>query len=244
MAEQTNQISPLELRAFREGLGLSRREFAPRLFISEPTLERWERGQGGPRLIHLRMLQRMREHLGAGRPVEEFRYDVAEETPQVSQEPKRIIARELDAAGATLEREGTSEDGSGWWLAFRLPWVSTGPVRLSLACEGSYRLERPSIDFLLSAEWSPGSLCADRERVHDTCRRHKIFYDMHGDAEGQTGLQLSQRIFNTSCSRENLQHVLRNCASCWDRISEGLHGAEATDAPFCDETKRHSGAAV
>ena len=74
-------MSPEELRAFRENIGLSRREFAPKLFISEPTLERWERGQGDIGKVQLRILRKMREHLGAGHALSYFEYDADAELP-------------------------------------------------------------------------------------------------------------------------------------------------------------------
>jgi len=93
-----------ELRAFRESRGRSRRKFAPKLFISEPTLERWERGQGGPREVYLLILKRMREHLGAGHSIACFQYDAGVEAYEadVQHDEEEMIVETLRGPGALV----------------------------------------------------------------------------------------------------------------------------------------------
>ena len=159
---------PQGLRAFRESLGLTRREFAPKLFISEPTLERWERGQGGPREIHLRILQKMRDAATAGESVTYFQYDAAQDALDAEFGNRQVICRALKSVGATLSSEEESSDGASWHLQFGLAWAVGEPADISLSCDGSNRAERPSIDFTLHVSCEPFDVDdhASRPRLH------------------------------------------------------------------------------
>jgi len=215
-------VSPEELRAFRQSLGLSRREFAPKLFISEPTLERWERGQGGPREIHLQVLRRMREHVSTGQSVTYFHYDSSEEPAEAPPDDRQTITEALKAAGALPYGEDESEDGATWTLRFSPDWPAGSAMRIALTVEGSLRPQRPSIDFALVVE--SGSFHADKaaEELTEACVAHRMAWEPLGGRERPRGLVLYQRIFSTACNPETIQHVLRNMRSCWKRVIQYL----------------------
>ena len=44
--------SPGEIRAFRNRMGLNKREFSERLNVSRMTVYRWERGESRPQPVH------------------------------------------------------------------------------------------------------------------------------------------------------------------------------------------------
>jgi transcriptional regulator with XRE-family HTH domain len=214
-------MSPQELRAFRESLGLSRREFAPKLFISEPTLERWERGQGGPREVHLHILGRMREHLTAGNAIAYFRYDASELAHEPEREEKQVVVEALKAAGALLCEEKDSKDRSAWTLRFGLPWASGKRPGPSLLCEGSYRLERPFIDFTLKVACDSADM-DDVAGIEDICFAHAAGWKRLGGDGRRCELVLRLRLFNTACNAETIQHILGDLRSCWERVRECL----------------------
>lgn len=222
-------MSPKELRAFRESLGLSRREFAPKLFISDPTLERWERGQGGPREVHLQILRRMREHLSAGHSIAYFRYDAGEEAraAELLHETKEMIVETLRGIGALVVAEKESEDGQDWSVIFGMGWAVGQPIDLTLHCEGSERAERPAIDFVLKI----GVRCEDTENlsVHlqRLCQRHNIFGHVKADRDVQVVISLGYRLFKTGCNPETITHVVGNFRSCWQRMKDALKPAPA-----------------
>jgi len=233
-----------ELRAFREGLGLSRREFAPKLFISEPTLERWERGQGGPREIHLQILRRMREHLGAGQSIAYFQYDAAEDAVNPSQDRKRIVTEALRSAGALLRKEEDSEDGSAWVLCFGLAWAPRESTELSLTCEGSYRPERPSIDFSLNVICDPKKLGDIAEELTDVCFTHRMACRQLAGGGNGAVLALGQRVFNTGFNSDTVRHVLRNYRSCWERVRECLRAGTPAQRPSRRRRTKRAGVPV
>ena len=213
-------MSPEELRAFRESLGLSRREFAPKLFISEPTLERWERGQGCPREIHLHILRRMREHLSAGQSITYFQYDSSEEPAEAPPDDRRTVAEALKAAGALLCGKDESEDGATWTLRFSPDWATGSALRVSLTVEGSLRPQRPAIDFALNVKSGSLNVEGVAKELTEVCLGHGMAWGPLGGWERPRGLVLRQRIFNTACSPETVQHVFGNMRSCWDRLRE------------------------
>jgi len=219
-------VSPEELRAFRESFGLSRREFAPKLFISEPTLERWERGQGGPRDIHLQVLRRMREHVRTGQSVAYFQYDSAEEPTKAPPDDRRTITEALKAAGALLCGEDASKDGATWALRFSPDWPTAPAKRILLNVEGALRPQRPSIDFALIAE---GCHLAEEDvstGLRKACLTHRIAWEPLGGRKRPRGVIFYQRIFNTACNAETVLHVLRNLHSCWERAKRHLGKSE------------------
>ena len=234
-------MSPQELRAFRESLGLSRREFAPRLFISEPTLERWERGQGGPREIHLRILRRMRKRLRAGNATAYFQYDAAGDVVNPSQECRQIVIEALKAAGAVLCEEKDSADGSTWLLRFSLDWAPGESIGASLTCEGSYKFERPSIDFALEVVCDSASVQSAAEELTEACLTHGIAWGPLRDVKRRSGLVLRQRTFNSACDAETIQHVLGNLRSCWDRMNERLRAGGPPQRSSRKNRKKMSG---
>jgi transcriptional regulator with XRE-family HTH domain len=218
---EVQSVSPQELRAFREGLGLSRREFAPKLFISEPTLERWERGQGGPREIHLQILRRMREHLGTGQSFAYFQYDSAQDTVDPSHDRKRVVIEALRSAGALLRREEDSDDGSAWVLHFGLDWASRESADVPLTCEGSYRPERPFVDLTLHVVLDPGRpVDITTKELADLFFTHRIVCRRLDRAKRGAVLELGQRIFDTGFNSDTVRHVLRSYQSCWNRLVE------------------------
>lgn len=222
-----------ELRAFRESLGLSRRVFAPKLYISEPTLERWEHGKGGPRKIHLHILRRMREELSAGRSLACFRYDSSLEPGEAPPDNRRTITGALGAVGALPCGEDVSEDGATWTLRFSPHWSSEG-ARITLVCKGSFRHQRPPIDFVLEIE--DGSLDVEgaAKELSKVCLAHGVAWGPLGGWKRPRGLVLCQRIFSTACSPETVQHVLGNMRSCWERLRKSvLPAGERGDAREC-----------
>jgi transcriptional regulator with XRE-family HTH domain len=219
-------MSPKELRAFREGLGLSRREFAPKLFISEPTLERWERGQGGPREVHLRILRRMREHLGAGHSLSYFNYDAGAEVPaELLHEERQLIIDTLKSQAVVLLAEQGPDDGGDWSLRFGLGWAAGEPIELSLVCEGSDAPTRPTIDFTLRATAKSANASEAAATLQEACFNHGISCKLT-DRGRRATVELRQRLFNTGCNPETVKHVLGNYQSCWNRLRKALLRAE------------------
>jgi transcriptional regulator with XRE-family HTH domain len=216
-------VSPEELRAFRESLELSRREFAPKLFISEPTLERWERGQGGPREIHLQILRRMREHLSSGHSISYFQYDSSGEPTEPPPDDRRTITEALKATGALLCGKGKSKDGSTWTLSFRPDWPAASAVRISLTVEGSFRPQRPSIDFTLNIESDSLNVGDVTMELTEACLAHGMAWGPLGRWKRPAGLVLCQRIFSPACSPVIVQHLLGNMRSCWESVKKSLH---------------------
>ena len=222
-------MSPKELRAFRERLGLSRRDFAPKLFISEPTLERWERGQGGPREVHLQVLRRMREHLGAGYSLSYFHYDAGAEplATELQNENKEMIAETLRGLGALALHEEVSDDGNEWLISFGLGWAVGEKIELSLHCEGSERPDRPAIDFtleIIAPCRDTKMLSAHLQRV---CRNHSVFGSLSGRSDARCVVTLRNRLFNTGCNPETIRHILGSFGSCYQRLRSAL----APDSP-------------
>ena len=217
-------VLPQELRAFRESLGLTRQEFAPKLFISTPTLERWERGQGGPREFHLRILRRMQEFLSAGQSIAYFQYDAAEDTLNQTREAKATVVESLKSLGLSLYEEKTSEDNESWWLHFGLSWASADSVQISLLCEGSCRAERPSIDFTMRVILDSGSLQGITENILQICFDHAIVPNV-SRRRSKVELSLRQRMFDSACNPQTIQHILGNYRSCWNRLEKEIVGS-------------------
>jgi transcriptional regulator with XRE-family HTH domain len=217
-------MSPKELRALREGLGLSRREFAPKLFISEPTLERWERGQGGPREIHHHILRRMQEHLGSGQPLEYFQYDAAagHAAAELDHEEKQIIIEAMGSMAVGLLEERQSKDGNDWMLKFVPGWAAGEPVDLALFCEGSERPSRPMIDFSLEMKADWGDPSRATERVATICCDHRIGWESTAKGKAQSIVTLYYRLFSAGCNQDAVRHILGNFQSCWRRLKSEL----------------------
>ena len=217
-------MSPKELRAFREGLGLSRREFAPKLFISEPTLERWERGQGSPRGIHVHILRCMQEHLSTGRSLAYFQYDAAARLAAAEQfqEERQIIIDTLGGMAIGLLEEKSSKDGDDWLLRFGLPWAAGEPIDLVLSCEGSQRPSRPILDFSLeiTADWGDARHAA--ELVAGVCRDHRVGWGVTAGSRGRCTATIFYRLFSVCCNPEAVKHLLGNYQSCWNRLKKAL----------------------
>jgi transcriptional regulator with XRE-family HTH domain len=224
-------MSPKELRAFRESLGLSRREFAPKLFISEPTLERWERGQGSPRDVHLQILRRMREHLGAGHSIAYFQYDASSVAGAavIQQKEKQTIVETLRGMGAFLLTEEEVSDGKDWCLSFSPGWDVGEPTQLTLLCEGSERPERPVIDFTVEITAKGEYAQMPSDKLQEICFHHGISWRMTSQRKGRLRIALRQRIFTTACNPETLRHVLGNFYSCWQRMKVVLRLPIADD---------------
>ena len=224
---------PKELRAFREALGMTRREFAPKLFISEPTLERWERGHGGPREIHLQVLRRMREYLRAGHSATYFQYDAGADKSVVDllNDEKQQILEALKTMAIVLLDEKNSRDGNEWLLRFGLGWAIDEPIDLVLLCEGSDRPERPIIDFALeiTADRNRAAGCLDAFR--EPCLSHGIALGLVRRGKDRSTLTLRYRMFTTGCNADTIKHVLGNYQSCWNKIKDVIV------APPLDESR-------
>ena len=237
-------MSPKELRAFRESIGMSRREFAPKVFISEPTLVRWERGQGGPREVHLLILRRMREHLGAGHSLAYFQYDADADVPaELLHDDRQLIIDTLKSRAVVLLEEHGPDDGGDWLLRFSLGWAAGEPIDLVLLCEGSERPSRPIIDFSLeiTADWGDGR--HGTEVVARVCRAHRVAWGMTVGSKGRCTATIFYRLFSVCCNPEAVKHVLGNYQSCWSRLKkewfrrpsgparENVHVKEAVSCP-------------
>jgi transcriptional regulator with XRE-family HTH domain len=226
-------MSPKELRAFRESLGLSRRAFAPKLMISDPTLERWERGQGGPREAHLQILKRMREHLGAGHPIAYFQYDAGEEAraAEVENEDKQMIVETLRGLGALVLVEEQSQDRRDWSVSFGLGWSVGERIDVALHCEGSDRPERPAIDFILEITASHADVRVLSTPLQRVCRNHSIFGSVARRDGGGAVIVMRDRLFTTGCNPETVKHVVGNYRSCWQRLKAILDGSKSSHTP-------------
>jgi len=213
-------MSPKELRAFRESTGASRREFARQLFISLPTLERWERGQGAPREIHLRILREMRERRGSPKGETYFQYDPSSTAPaaELLGAEKRLVIDTLSSMAAVLLEEHSSEDGMEWDLRFGLGWAEGEPLKATLSCEGSQRAERPSIDFILELTGAIPDPGADGDPLRGICFKHRLSWQCARTRGGRTCLFLGQRVFKTGFNVETIRHVFLNYHSCWRRM--------------------------
>lgn len=217
-------MSPQELRAFRESLGLSRREFAPKLFISDPTLERWERGQGGPRQVHLQILRRMREHLSAGHSLTYFHYDAGVETKAkaVRRETQEMIVETLRGLGALVVAEREADDGPAWSVTFGLGWAVGSPIDVTLRCDGSESPERPYLDFTFEVV-APGARTADLSaQVSRIGRDHAVWTDVASRKDGQIAVAMRCRLFETGCNPETVAHLAGSFRSCWGRLESTL----------------------
>lgn len=217
-------MSPKELRAFRESLGLSRREFAPKLFISDPTLERWERGQGRPREVHLQILRRMREHLSAGHSIAYFRYDAGDEAraAAVRHETKEMIAETLRGLGALVVAEAESDDNQDWSVSFGLGWAVGSPLDVSLRCEGSERRERPAIDFAFEVTTTWDDISGLSDEVNRIGRNHAVWAGAWSRDDGRAVISMFHRLYKTGCNPDTVLHVVGNFRSCWQRLKGAL----------------------
>lgn len=217
-------MTPRELRAFRESTGASRKEFARQLFISEPTLERWERGQGGPREIHLHILRGMRERLGSANREPYFQYDpkAADPVAELPGGEKRLVTETLRGMAAVLLEERHSEGGTDWDLRFGLGWAAGDSLEVSLTCEGSQRPERPAVDFVLEVFGPIPNPTENGSPVRDICFNHGLSWHRANTRDGRTAFLLRQRLFKTGCNAETIRHVVRNYHSCWQRLRAAL----------------------
>ena len=215
-------MSPKELRLFREKLGLSRREFGAKLFVSEPTIERWERGQGGPSRVHLQILKRMREHLGAGHSIAYFQYDAGEEAQKLllPHAEKQMIVEILQYLGALLMAEKHSKDEKDWLLSFALGWAAGENLQMLMHVEGSERLERPMIDFTFETVVPCGDSEALASHLNHVCRNHSLYGAATPEENGRVLITLRHRLFTTGCNPETIKHVIGSLQSCWQRLKE------------------------
>jgi transcriptional regulator with XRE-family HTH domain len=225
-------MNPTELRSFRESIGASRKEFARLLFISEPTLERWERGKGGPREIHLNILRGMRERLGSANREPYFQYDpkAADSSAELLGDERRLVLETLRGMAAVLLAERRSEDGTEWDLRFGLGWAAGDSLEVSLACEGSLRPERPAVDFVLEVSGAIQNPTEDGKPVGDICFNHGLSCHCATAQDGRTSLLLRQRLFRSGCNAETIRHIVRNYHSCWLRLRAELHRQEEVAA--------------
>ena len=217
-------MSPRELRAFRESLGLTRHEFAPKLFISDPTLERWERGQGGPREVHLQILRRMREHLSAGHSIAYFHYDAGVEAraKEVRHETREMIVETLRGIGALVVAEGESDDNQEWSVTFGLGWAVGSPIDVTLRCDGSERHERPCIDFALEVIARCDDVPDLSAQVNHIGFNHCVWADAQSRNAGRAIITMRDRLFRTGCNPETVAHLAGNFRSCWERLKGAL----------------------
>jgi len=215
-------MSPHELRAFRESLGLSRRELAGELFISEPTLVRWEKGQGGPRDFHLRILREIKERAHAARSLAEFDYEASPEGELPRQTMKQMIVETLSSIGAGLLEDVRSEDGLSWSLSFSTGWGDQTPASAILTCEGSHRPERPSIDFALTVPLDADLMRSAGSELQRLCIVHRLCFEELAGSEALAGLKVHQRTYDTACNRETILHVVGNFRAYWKRIENHL----------------------
>jgi transcriptional regulator with XRE-family HTH domain len=222
---------PEELRAFRESLGLSRREFAPRLFISEPTLERWERGQGGPREPHVHILRRMRDQLARKSQYSFFRYDASEEPAAPSEDLRQGIVEGVRAAGGVLRGRRTSKKGLKWSLRFSLADPSEGSSEVRVTCEGSFDPRRPSIDFTLFVPCDEAPTKEVLRRITSVCFAHGAACGWPRRAGRRCVLPLGNRLFNTGCSPEAVRCVLDNLRACWRAVKRQLRTGRSSGCP-------------
>lgn len=58
-------MSPSRVRKIRKTLGLSQEDFARTLWVSYVSLNRWEKGHGVPKGMHLRLLLLLERSLGS-----------------------------------------------------------------------------------------------------------------------------------------------------------------------------------
>jgi transcriptional regulator with XRE-family HTH domain len=223
-------MSPKELRAFRESLGLTRHEFAPKLFISDPTLERWERGQGGPREVHLQILRRMREHLSAGHSIAYFHYDagIEQRAKEVRHETKEMIVETLRGLGALVIAEGESDDNQDWSVTFGLGWAVGSPIDVTLRCDGSERSERPCIDFAFEVTARCDDVPGLSAQVNRIGFNHCLWAGAESRDDGRAVITMRGRLFKPVCNAEAVTHLAGNFRSCWERLkaSFSLPGAD------------------
>jgi|GEM_PF-4640288 len=213
---------PKELRAFREGIGMSRREFAARIFTSEATLERWERGQGQPRAIHLLILNQMREQLGGGHMLLRFQYDRSADVPvEKAPDHRRTIIDTLGQHGAVFLEECKRDARGDWVLRFMPDWAKDEPIDLVLACEGSEHILRPSIDFILRGEAKAVIAPSTVNRARRICHNHGIAWQPTVKGKS-TMLEFASRTFNTGCNPEVIRLTYAGLRSCWRRVRRVL----------------------
>jgi len=217
-------MSPRELRAFRESLGLTRRQFAPKLFISDPTLERWERGQGGPREVHLQILRRMREHLSAGHSIAYFHYDagIEERAKEVRHETMEMIVETLRGLGALVIAEEKSDDDQDWSVTFGLGWAVGSPIDVTLRCDGSERHERPCIDFAFEVTAPDDDIPGLSAKVNRIGFDHCVWAGARSRDDGCAVVSMRDRLFKTGCNPETVAHLAGNFRSCWGRLKGSL----------------------
>jgi transcriptional regulator with XRE-family HTH domain len=220
-------MSPKELRAFRESLGLTRHEFAPKLFISDPTLERWERGQGGPREVHLQVLRRMREHLSAGHSIAYFHYDAGIEVraKEVRHETREMIVETLRGLGALVIAEGESDDNQDWSVTFGLGWAVGSPMDVTLRCDGSERRELPAIGFAFDVTAKCEDISRLSDRVNHIGHDHDVWAGARSADDGRAVISMRDRLFKTGCNPETVAHLAGNFRSCWERLKAALNVA-------------------
>jgi len=194
------------------------------LFISEPTLVRWERGEGGPRENHLQILRRLKEESEVDESFTYFDYDGRQDTVRARDVLKQQLIDAMEGMGARRSGEELSQEESTWRLLFRMGWEIEGTLSAVLACEGSYLPQRPCVDFalILTSEAAPPA------QIIDTIR--EIFIDHRLLClDSRSGMTVHHRLFDTACNKETILHVVRNFRSCWERI-KGCFCTDGTPA--------------
>jgi DNA-binding XRE family transcriptional regulator len=217
-------MSPTEIRAVREGLGLSRKAFAPKLLVSESTVVRWERGDYEPRDGHLAILRRLQNSLRGVRTAADIRYDVDQQVSATIgfSEEKRVIVATLKSLGTYLTKEIREKNGSDWILEFGLNWESDSGAALSLVCEGSQDPSRPFVDFEVRASVAMDIRPRFWEDAKLTAHRHGVsVLPLTGKGRGgRQELSIRARLFTTGFNARTVAHVVGNLRSCW----KGLKG--------------------
>lgn len=211
-------MSPTELRAFRESLHLSRREFAPKLFISKPTLERWERGQGEPRGVHKRILQHMQERTGAGCKGSSYNYD-AGESLTADDSIRHLIIETLKGLGVVLLEDSRMRGRYKWSLRFRVGRTTMGGMAApEIVCEGSDHPLWPAVDFTLVLAVDPARVSKLSEAISSVCYRHGVSWMLAARGRRRSLLNLRQRLFIAGCNPKTIKNAIGNFQSCRQRL--------------------------
>jgi len=203
---------------------------AAELFISEPTLVRWEKGQGAPRDFHLRILCEIKEKAEAARTLAQFDYEASPEGNLPREAMKQVVVETLSSIGAGLLEDARSGDGLSWSLSFSTGWGDQTPASAVLTCEGSHRPERPSIDFALTVPLHADLMRSARHELQGLCVLHRLCFEELPGADARGGLRVHQRIYDTACNKETILHVVGNFRAYWKRIESHLK-TDGSSAP-------------
>ena len=217
-------MAPAEIVAIREGLRLTRREFAPKLLISERTLIRWEKGETEPNEAHLTILRRMQQYSREARPGLGVRYD-----PGTGPSALDGLSKERDVITATLKEMGMrpmsekwTKDGRNWWLTFDPRWPALSTWEFSLICSGTKDPTWPILSFEVRVTPEKGSLPRVVDEARHAASVHALGFDLVTQRKGQTELSFCYRLFTTGFNADTVKHVAGNLASCCERLHKAL----------------------